>query len=101
MLGWQRERAVRAGVGVGAAAGPCLHPAPVGPRALPSQLLTPPASPPSPPPPPRRRMLVKDPGQRISMPGIMAHPWFTASLPQGLLETNARVDPEQALQVGG
>ncbi len=23
-----------------------------------------------------RRMLVKDPGQRISMPGIMAHRWF-------------------------
>lgn len=27
-------------------------------------------------PPPRRRMLVKDPGQRVSMPGIMSHPWF-------------------------
>lgn len=46
-------------------------------------------------------MLVKDPGQRISMPGIMQHPWFQAAMPAGLLELNSRVDPEaSAKQVG-
>ncbi|KAI7839122.1 hypothetical protein COHA_007125 [Chlorella ohadii] len=42
------------------------------------------------------RMLVKDPGQRITMPGIMAHPWFQKNMPAGLLELNSRVDPESA-----
>lgn len=42
------------------------------------------------------RMLVKDPGQRITMPGIMAHPWFQKNMPPGLLELNSRVDPESA-----
>jgi hypothetical protein len=45
-------------------------------------------------------MLVKDPGQRITMPGIMVHPWFQRNMPEGLLELNSRVDPEQARQVG-
>ena len=46
-------------------------------------------------------MLVKDPSQRISIPGIMAHPWFQSSLPQGLMDLNGRVDPTAARQVGG
>ncbi|KAI3430307.1 hypothetical protein D9Q98_004903 [Chlorella vulgaris] len=44
------------------------------------------------------KMLVKDPGQRITMPGIMVHPWFQRNMPEGLLELNSRVDPEQARQ---
>lgn len=44
------------------------------------------------------RMLVKDPGQRISMPGIMSHPWFRRNMPEGLLELNSRVNPEKARQ---
>ncbi|PSC67948.1 acyl-binding domain-containing 4-like isoform X1 isoform A [Micractinium conductrix] len=44
------------------------------------------------------RMLVKDPSQRISIPGIMAHPWFQSSLPQGLMDLNGRVDPTAARQ---
>lgn len=41
-----------------------------------------------------RRMLVKDPSQRITLPGIIAHPWFQRSMPPGLSELNARMDPE-------
>lgn len=36
----------------------------------------------------RRRMLVKDPGQRVSMPGIMSHPWF-----QKVGQTGLRLAP--------
>lgn len=42
------------------------------------------------------RMLVKDPSQRIGLPGIMAHPWFLRSLPPGLADMNARMDPDAA-----
>ena len=34
------------------------------------------------------KILVEDPQQRISMQGIMAHPWFKKDLPEGVLEMN-------------
>ena len=46
-------------------------------------------------------MLVKESGQRVTMPEIMAHPWFQRSMPAGLLDINSRVDPSKARQVGG
>ncbi|KAL4422566.1 hypothetical protein ABPG75_008763 [Micractinium tetrahymenae] len=42
------------------------------------------------------RMLVKDPSQRISIPGIMQHAWFQRSMPAGLLSSQA--DPSKARQ---
>ena len=47
-----------------------------------------------------RRMLVKESGQRVTMPEIMAHPWFQRNMPAGLLGINSRVDPSKARQVG-
>lgn len=44
-------------------------------------------------------MLVKDPSQRISIPGIMRHAWFQRSMPPGLLSSQA--DPSKARQVRG
>eukprot|EP00210_Caulerpa_lentillifera_P007804 g7448.t1 len=37
------------------------------------------------------KILVKDPLQRISIEGIMKHPWFLKSLPQGALDMNKRM----------
>ena len=45
-------------------------------------------------------MLVKESGQRVTMPEIMAHPWFQRNMPAGLLGINSRVDPSKARQVG-
>ena len=45
-------------------------------------------------------MLVKESGQRVTMPEIMAHPWFQRNMPAGLLHINSRVDPSKARQVG-
>lgn len=35
------------------------------------------------------RILVPDPAQRLTMAGILEHPWFLADLPDGALEFNA------------
>ena len=43
-------------------------------------------------------MLLRDPGQRLSIAGIQEHPWFQANMPAGLLELNAAVDPSKARQ---
>lgn len=34
------------------------------------------------------RMLVKDPAQRLTMEGVMGHPWFTTNLPEKALHMN-------------
>ena len=34
------------------------------------------------------KMLVDDPGQRISMAGIMHHPWYLTDLPEGVIDMN-------------
>lgn len=44
------------------------------------------------------RMLVKDPGQRITMPGIMSHAWFTKDMPAGINILETQVDPAKAKQ---
>ena len=44
-------------------------------------------------------MLVKDPGQRISISDIVQHPWFQCNMPAGLPDLNTRVDPSKAKQV--
>jgi hypothetical protein len=44
-------------------------------------------------------MLVKDPGQRITMPGIMSHAWFTKDMPAGINILETQVDPAKAKQV--
>ena len=36
----------------------------------------------------------------MTMPEIMAHPWFQRNMPAGLLHINSRVDPSKARQVG-
>lgn len=77
---------------MGSSAPPCCLAA----SALTSRLPSPPSPPSAPTPPLRRRMLVKDPGQRISMPGIMSHPWFVKDMPPALQGLNERVDPEAA-----
>ena len=37
------------------------------------------------------RMLRTQPGSRLSMGGIMAHPWFLTDLPAGALQVNSRL----------
>jgi hypothetical protein len=36
-------------------------------------------------------MLTAEPSKRITIPGIMNHPWFLKDLPQGTHEMNARL----------
>ncbi len=38
-----------------------------------------------------RRMMTADPLQRISVQGIMQHPWFLHDLPPGTLDVNAQL----------
>ncbi|GLI69926.1 hypothetical protein VaNZ11_014654 [Volvox africanus] len=42
------------------------------------------------------RILVPDPTKRITMDGILAHPWFLDELPEGALGFNAALVEEQA-----
>ena len=38
-----------------------------------------------------RKVLMADPGQRLTIQGIMQHPWFLQDLPVGALEVNSRL----------
>ena len=42
------------------------------------------------------RIFVYDPSQRITLEGIMEHPWFNFSLPQGAKEMNATLHQQNA-----
>lgn len=46
------------------------------------------------------KILMEDPQQRISMQGIMRHPWFQKDLPEGVLEMNNELpEPGDDVQV--
>jgi serine/threonine protein kinase len=38
-----------------------------------------------------RKVLMADPAQRLTIQGIMQHPWFLQDLPVGALEVNSRL----------
>lgn len=48
--------------------------------------------------PARSHMLVRQPEQRLTLPQIIQHPWFTKELPAGLLDINSRVTGNLAKQ---
>ncbi len=47
-----------------------------------------------------RELLVADPNARLSIEGVMRHPWFNIGLPAGVLEMNDALLEPNALQVG-
>ncbi len=38
-----------------------------------------------------KKVLMADPAQRLTIQGIMQHPWFLQDLPAGALEVNSRL----------
>lgn len=46
------------------------------------------------------RMLTADPAQRITVAGIMAHPWFTHDLPPGTLDVNTQLQQTDTEKCG-
>ena len=45
------------------------------------------------------RILVADPGARMTVPHILAHPWFLRGLPPGVAEMNDRLVPPRASEI--
>ncbi len=48
-----------------------------------------------------RQMLTAEPSKRITIPGIMNHPWFLKDLPQGTHEMNARLQASDNVRCAG